>query len=310
MPQRFMSYQEASTRVHQLNPVVKLVWAGVVVLIAMLVEHPVVLSLLFLSTLPAVASARIWKQWAMIIQFALWMGILVVIINCLAGAGGNHILWQSGFRLPVLGRIEITLEAILFGLFMTVRLMAIISAFSVITLTIRPDDLLSALLEMRLPYKTAMMTALSIRFVPVLFEDASRIINAQRSRGLEMNKGSKLKRLKNRSMILPVLLSSSLERTIQLAEAMEARAFGSSGKRTRYFRINFSTKDTMSISMMLVLAAVVLFTLVTGLFSYNYYPSLQDPMLGTRGIIICVVLTVLLGGAIPLARADKGKPAV
>lgn len=301
MPQVFLSYQDKNSPIHRLNPVVKLVWTGSIVIVAMLIDHPVILSFIFLSTIPVIAAGGIWRQWSAIMRFAVFMGILVVAINSVAGSGGSHLLWQSEFILPVLGRISITLEAILYGLFMAIRLMAIISAFSIITFTVRPDELLLAMLEIRLPYKTAMMASLSARFVPTMFEDASRIIDARRSRGLEMDKGNRLARSKSRASILSSLLSVSLERTIQLAEAMEARAYGSSVKRTRFFRITFCKADVLMIVMLLAVLALVFCVLLSGGLSYQYYPSLQGFGLNVGGWAVSIFSVLVFAGLVSVA---------
>jgi len=301
MPQFINSHQKKGTVIHRLNPVVKIVWASSIVLLAMLVDHPVILALLFLSTIPVVAVGDIWRPWAVIMQIALWMGVVVVIINSLASPGGSHLLWQSGFSLPVIGYVKITLEAVLYGLFMAVRLMAIISAFSVITLTVSPDELLSALLEMRLPYKTAMMAALSIRFVPTMFDDAARITDAQRSRGLEMDKGNKIKRLVSRSTVLSSLLSVSLERTIQLAESMESRGFGNTAKRTRYYRVTFNRFDIIMLVLLFVMLAAAFYFLLSGDIAFEYYPSLNGFDLNVSGIVMSIVLMSVLAGLVPIA---------
>ena len=307
MAQLLSGYQDKDTIVHRANPVVKLVWTVVIVIVAMLVEHPLILTLVFLSTLPSVAAGRLWKQWRAIMQFAFWMGLVVIIINCLAGSGGSHILWELSFSLPVLGKIRITLEAIIYGVFMTVRLMTIISAFSIITFTIKPDDLLSALIVMRIPYRTALLTSLSIRFVPTMFEDASRIADAQRSRGLEMDKGSKLEQLKNKASILPSLLSASLERTIQVAESMEARAFGSPAKRTQFFKVPFKKTDIVIIILLVSALAVVLYTFFVGNISYDYYPSLQNIALGTEALVAIVILLMILAGMVPIEYFSRNR---
>ncbi|MDD2251632.1 MAG: energy-coupling factor transporter transmembrane component T [Dehalococcoidales bacterium] len=292
MYQASLSYQDTDTPIHRLNAVVKLVWTGGVVVLAMLIDHPIILLLVFLSTLPVVAIGRIWRQWLFIIQMAIWMGLVVVGINSLANPGGITVIWQSWFSVPVLGHITIRLEPVIYGLFMVVRLMAIISAFSVLTFTVRPDELLEAMLEMRLPYKTAMVATLSTRFVPTMLGDVMRITDAQRSRGLEMDKGSVFFRLRNRMSILPSMLSLSLERTIQLAEAMEARAFGSQNKRTRFFKVAYRKVDITAIGVILAVLAVALYLFFSGGTAYEYFPSLQGLGLTIKGVVMSVVIVL------------------
>lgn len=308
MYQGYLSYQDTDTPIRHLNAVVKLVWTGSVVVLAMLIDHPIILLLVFFSTLPVVAVGRIWRQWLFIMQMAIWMGLVVVVVNSLANPGGITVIWQSWFSVPVLGHITIRLEPVVYGLFMVVRLMAIISAFSVLTFTVRPDELLEAMLEMRLPYKTAMVATLSTRFVPTMLGDVMRITDAQRSRGLEMDKGSIFSRLRNRMSILPSMLSLSLERTIQLAEAMEARAFGSQQNRTRFFRIGYRKVDVTAIGVIVAVLAVTLCLFFSGDISYEYFPSLQGFGLSIKGIVMSAVIVLGLSCLALLARfASRGQ---
>jgi len=305
MPLLNFSYRERTTAIHGLNPVVKLAWALSIVIMAMIIDHPLVLGLIFLSTVPIAFAAGVHREWLVFIRIAVWMGIIVVLINALASTGGNHLIWQSGINLPLLGPLNLTLEALIYGVFMAVRLLAIISAFAVMTFILHPDDLLMVMLKMKLPYKTAMLTTLSTRFVPVLLEDAGRIADAQKSRGLEMDRGNILKRIQRRSSILLSLLASSLERTIQIAEAMEARAFGSATRRTFYHRIAFSRLDGVIIASFLLMLAASIYGTVTGLFEFQYYPVLNGFVMSPHGWVVTAAILAVLIGLIPAARLKK-----
>jgi len=45
----------------------------------------------------------------------------------------------------------------------------------VLTLTIHPDDLMLAMIKLKLPYKSVLVTSLATRFVPTLVDDVERI---------------------------------------------------------------------------------------------------------------------------------------
>ncbi|MBN1368643.1 MAG: energy-coupling factor transporter transmembrane protein EcfT [Dehalococcoidaceae bacterium] len=306
MPFLNFSYRERTTAIHGLNPVVKLAWALSIVIMAMIIDHPLVLGLIFLSTVPVAFAARVHREWLVFIRIALYMGVIVVLINALASTGGNHLIWQSGINLPLLGPLNLTLEALIYGVFMAVRLLAIISAFAIMTFVLHPNDLLMVMLKMKLPYKTAMLTTLSTRFVPVLLEDAGRIADAQKSRGLEMDRGNILKRIQHRSSILLSLLANSLERTIQIAEAMEARAFGSITKRTFFHSIAFSRLDGLIIASFLLMLAASFYGIAAGLFEFQYYPVLNGFLMSPSGWVVTAAILTVLIGLIPAARLKKG----
>jgi energy-coupling factor transport system permease protein len=267
-------YKDSDTAIHRLNPFCKLLWMANILIFALIFDNPVYLVALFLATLPVVAAARIWKEWLSVMKFTLYLGIAIVIINMLVSYHGAHILFEAPFRLPVVGVPTLTLEAAFFGVVMSLRLALIISAFALLTLTVHPDDLLLAMIKMKLPYKSVLVTSLSTRFIPALVEDAQCLSDVQRSRGLELDKGNLVQKIRSRMAIVIPLLSNSLDRTVQVAEAMEARAFGSGGKRTFYKPIRFTGRDALALTLGSLAAALGISMRLGGYGDYQYYPTL------------------------------------
>ena len=88
----------------------------------------------------------------------------------------------------------------------------------------------------RLPSDFVMIFVIAIRFVPVLMLDALQIMDAQRSRGLEFDKGNFVKRLRNSIPIIVPLIAVALNRSLDLAEAMDSRAYGATKRPTSLYR--------------------------------------------------------------------------
>ena len=76
-------FHDKDTPVHRLNPFCKLVWVTTILVLALIFDHPLYIFLLFLSTLPLVAVAKIWREWAFSIKLVLYLGIFIVVINTL-----------------------------------------------------------------------------------------------------------------------------------------------------------------------------------------------------------------------------------
>jgi energy-coupling factor transport system permease protein len=97
-----------------------------------------------------------------------------------------------------------------------------------------------------------------VRFVPVLAEEAQTIMDAQKARGLELEKGSLLKRIRNYVPVLIPLIVSAIRRSLELAEAMESRAWGASKKRTNLYALKLHKGDfaLLAISIVILVAAV------------------------------------------------------
>lgn len=298
-------YREKATVVHRLNPLCKLAWVICISMVALIFNHPIYLILLFLSTIPLVITARVWREWAASMKFTLYLCLMIVVINVLVSYHGAHILWQAPFRIPVVGVPIITLEALFFGVGMSLRLLTIISAFAILTLTIHPDDIMQALLKIKMPYKSILVISLSTRFVPTLVDDAKMISDIQRSRGLELDRGNLVQRIKRRSAVIIPLLSNSLDRTVQVAEAMEARAFGSGEKRVFYKVLNLHRLDILMLVFNCLPVVLAVLLRWQGMGDYQYYPTLGK--IGLNGIewsMLALVL-ILFWMIIPLAVVKK-----
>jgi energy-coupling factor transport system permease protein len=294
-----LSYRDRDTVIHALSPLVKLAWGGGLVVLSLLFSNPVYILILFLSIIPMVKLAGVGREWASTLKLALWLGLSIIVINALFSYHGDHVLLTAPFRLPVVGSPVITLEAIAFGAVMALKLAVIIAVFSFINLTVHPDDIMAVLLKMRLPYKSVLVTSLSTRFVPCLVEDIGRISDGYRTRGVQLDAGGWLKRVKNRGRITLALLGNSLDRSVQVAEAMEARAFGTGKKRVFYKEINISKIDAVALGVgILPLAAGIAFR-VLGYGDYQYYPTLSA--IGAGGWMMPVIILLLLAAVIPLA---------
>jgi energy-coupling factor transport system permease protein len=294
-----LSYRDKNTVIHRLSPLVKLAWGGGLVVLSLIFSHPVYILILFLSIIPLVRLAGVGREWASTLKLALWLGLSIIVINALFSYHGDHVLLAAPFQLPAVGQPVITLEAIVFGAVMALKLVVIISVFTLINLTVHPDDIMAVLLKMGLPYKSVLVTSLSTRFVPCLVEDIGRISDGYRARGVQLDTGSWFKKIKNRAKITTALLANSLDRSVQVAEAMEARAFGSGQKRVFYKEINISKIDAAALGVGLLPLAAGITVRVLGYGDYQYYPYLSA--IGSGGWVMPVIMLLLLAAIVPLA---------
>ncbi|MEM2123205.1 MAG: energy-coupling factor transporter transmembrane component T [Candidatus Bathyarchaeia archaeon] len=230
---------------HGMDPLLKLSWTLIVVGLTLIVEdlpHLLIISAFILFDLVAAGMA---KSWLRFMKYTGPMLGLVVLVNSLLSGVGSRILLASPWRLPIFGRLVLSVESLSLSLIMALRLLVTLTAFLIFTLACNPDDLLSALSFMRIPSKTMVASYLSLRLIPTLMEDLNGISEAMRSRGLSSDggKGNLLEKVRGSASIIVPLLSNSLERAIQLAEAMEARAFGALKERSMYKVMEWGLKE-------------------------------------------------------------------
>ncbi len=141
---------------------------------------------------------------------------------------------------------------------MTLRFVVLVESFSVFFLTTSPDHLGLALEESRVPYEFAFAFTTAVRFVPVLAEEAQTIMDAQKARGLELEKGGILKRIRNYVPVLIPLIVSAIRRSLELAEAMESRAWGATKKRTNLYALKLHKGDYALLAIIIAISAIAI----------------------------------------------------
>jgi energy-coupling factor transport system permease protein len=130
---------------------------------------------------------------------------------------GIDVIWE-GPIVPVLGQLDVTREEIVLATVSSLRLAAVGLAFSAYALLLDHDRLVAAAPFAR---RSALAVALATRLVPMLERDAAGLAEAVRGRGVEVAG------VRGHARLLSPLVAGSLERAANLAEAMEARGFGS-----------------------------------------------------------------------------------
>ena len=298
------AYRPTGSAVHRLHPFVMLSWMAAILVTALVVDHPIWLLTVFLATVPVAVTGGVLREWASVLRFMLWMAVAIVVINVLVSNQGSHVLLEAGFRLPLLGTPRLTAEALAFGCSMAVRLAAIVSAFTLLNLCVHPDDLMRAAIKLRLPYRSVLVTSLSIRFVPVLMQDARTIADVQQSRGLSFDSGGIVQRIRNRGALILPLLSNSLDRAVQVAEAMESRAYGAPVRRTFYRDAPPVGRDIALMAAMLIGIVLLLAGRAAGIGSYEYYPSLGSLSMAPSAWLVlaalcAILMSVTIGGRHP-----------
>lgn len=126
--------------------------------------------------------------------------------------------------------------------YIILRLILLISLAMVLTSSTRPMDLTYAFEWYMHPLKVihfpvheiAMTLSIALRFIPTLLDETNRIMKAQESRGADFKHGSIFRRFGAIISLIIPLFVSAIERSEQLANAMEARGYDPRAKRTRY----------------------------------------------------------------------------
>lgn len=156
----------------------------------------------------------------------------------------------TDIAFSVLG-LRATYAGIRKAIFMIIRFVYLIIGASLMTYTTTPNKLTDAiekslgfLNKINVPvHEFALMMSLALRFIPILMEEADKIIKAQSSRGADFEEGPFFSRMKNVVSILIPLLISATRRANDLALAMDARCYNGGAGRSKMKPLKYEKRD-------------------------------------------------------------------
>jgi len=243
-----------------------LLWLLAALLPAMLTKNPFYLVILLLAVAVDYAilsrSSPTASSWSSFLKVSLVLAAFSALLNPLTVHYGDTTLFTlpratlkaGGAVLLELGG-RITLEALSYGLTNGLSLMAILLVFATFNALANHHKLLRSIPAFM--YQTGAVVSIAIAFVPQMAASLQEIREAQ------MIRGHRFRGIRDLLPLFMPLLTSSLERAIQLAESMEARGFGGS----------ISQMDRRGELVHKLSIVLALLALLIGAFWYGYFSA-------------------------------------
>jgi energy-coupling factor transport system permease protein len=234
-------YVERDSFLHRLDPRVKIVGSGVGIAAMLLFNDPAVLMGLFFLVL---FGGRFLGRTGIKEQLRLLKPIFPIFIITV-------ILWPMIYTPRLRG--------LLFGVSFGFRLLTFALVTFLLLMTTQQRDLILGFVRLGLPYEFGLTVSIALRYIPTLYLLATNIMDAQKSRGWEMEKGNMVTRIRKTTVVLIPLLISSLKTAHELSIALESRALGASRKRTFLHDIRMERLDYAAMATVLLLLAAALY---------------------------------------------------
>lgn len=186
----------------------------------------------------------------------LWMMGFLLIVNILVMHTGT-LLFHWGF-------ITIYSDALVQTAYIIIRLTLMIILTTILTATTKPLDLTLGIEKLLKPFEKiglpvhviAMMISIALRFIPTLIDETNRIMNAQASRGIDMQNGTFMEKVRAILSLIVPLFVSAFERADQLANAMEARGYDPNRPRTRYKVLKMTNIDWIGLGLSILVLVI------------------------------------------------------
>lgn len=275
-----MGYRRRASPLHAARAAAGSALCGALVLTALLFDDPLVLGAVIAAALAAGALAGVWPQLRRALLFALPFTLAIALLNPLVTEQGVTVIWRFG-ELPLLGDRDITLEAVVYGLLLGLRALAVIVSFALFSATVDPDQLLR--LFRRVSFRSALTATLATRMVPVLQRDGQRIADAQRCRP-----GPPPSRL----TLVRAVTAGALDRAVEVAAALEVRGYGAARRPPRGAAAPWSRHDLAFTGAAAVVVALALGARLAGVASFEVYPRIVASW-DAATLLLCAALVVV-----------------
>ncbi len=230
-----LTFVHGNSWLHRLNPLPKIAIVILFFVAAIYIYQDLLhLALLFFISLMLIVAAKQMKRWWSTMKMSFLVAFIIALLD------------------------YIFLGELAFSVAMGIRFLVIVSAFSVYSLTTSPEDTAAVMTRAGFPYSLVVAFMMSIRFLPLLAQEAQNIIDAQRSRGFNMSTRNPIKLVKNYVPILIPLMVISLMKADSAAQALETRGFGYSKNVSSYGSIKPSFYEIALTAAVLALMVILI----------------------------------------------------
>jgi energy-coupling factor transport system permease protein len=292
------------------SPGAAVTYLGALVTVAFLYSNPLVLAAAGMAAVLAGVLAGAGDAVRAALRMGLTLALLIVVVNALVVDRGETVLLRLG-EWPLLGRVDVTAEALAAGAVIGLRAAVTMVAFAVYSACVDPDRVLRALRP--LAGRSALTATLISRLVPVAAADAARLRDAGQLRGpaaAPLGRATMARRL----------LTGSLDRAVDVAATLELRGYSlkmdrSGSKRSsrqahptlttpwggqcRMRRSRFDRRFYAAGALVLVAAIV---GKSFGADTFSAYPTVE---IGLAPPTLALSLLLLLCGLAPLRRKPR-----
>ena len=249
------------------HPVVPAVFAVVTLALTMFSMQPVLIALSLAGGLAFGFAARGTATTLRALRWQLPVILIIAVFNPLFSASGSTELFRLGVR-------AVYAESLVYGACMGGLFVASVLWFEAAASMVGYDKVL-ALLGNAAPV-VALMISMCMRLIPQFVRRGHAIFAVQDA--IDVPGRAATEPVRARLRASSVLMGWSMEDSLERADAMRARGWDASRRRTTYARYRFRSSDAAALAAIVpgaVLCALVAHTATT---QFSFYPTLSVPV--------------------------------
>jgi len=238
---KMIHYVDKDTIFHRLDPGTKIILVFYVSILALLINSLPVMILLLVFVYILVIREHLMLFLVHSLRFLIPVFLFIFLINMMFPQVISPDPWVTYTFLTVTGGLSF--EGIIYACLMTSRLFIIASVSTLFIMTTTSNEFVHRLRSFGIPETLAFSLGYAMKSITTLSSDLTNIMDAQRSRGIEFEKGNPAdKGLHYMALGIPMTISV-MQRSKQTADAMQCRGFGSSGHKTLYRALKMKRLD-------------------------------------------------------------------
>lgn len=303
-------YRRLASPLHAARATVGAAWAAALIAATLLLFHPLALIALIAGVLGTGIASGVGAQLKRTLRTAAIVGVPIVAINVLVSREGLTVFARLGDLGPF-GQGDLTVEALVYGVVIALKVTLLILITTLASLTIDPEELLIGL--RRVSFRSALTASLSVRMIPLLAADSTRLAEAQRTRPGGAPTGARA-----RVNLLGAIVGGSLDRAMDVAATLELRGFAaagpsasvfgvprgrlrrSRGSRSPRLRRPLSRHDLAFAASAVAIIAIALLGRLGGADAIQIYPLVHMPLTAATFALAGALLAAIL-----LPNADR-----
>jgi energy-coupling factor transport system permease protein len=244
-------YRDEDTWLHRLDPRTKMIGVLMFFILSMCFNHPLFMAGVTFWVILIALSARVHPV------FWTLRRILVLLILF------STALWPFFISGPttiwVWKSLTVSRESLLYGIAMGLRLATFVMAGLLLLATTRNEEITNGLIRMGLPYPIAFALATALRLVPTFAGAGATIVQAQVSRGLDLESKNIFGRFASFIPLAVPMFITAIRYTNLLAMALESKGFSPNAPRTLYYTPKMGKQDWGVLIFLALILAVALY---------------------------------------------------
>lgn len=271
----------------RLNPIVAFMYFVLTLVISMISLNPIIIGISYIFSLLLYGLLKGFRNLFKSLIYSLVILLLIALTNPLFVHKGETILF-------FLNENPVTKESILYGFTTATMLLTVYYWCSCYSEIMSSDKFIY--LFGKITPKLSLLLSMALGFIPKLKRKYNEINEAQKGLGIYSSK-SYVDKIKSKFRVLSILLTNSLENSIDTADSMRARGYGLKG-RTSYEIYKFTLSDLLYLIFILCVSIICIVLIILGYSDFSFYPIISYKEVTILSIMLYVSLLLLVGSSI------------